>query len=765
MNVFFKLCTSIVRRNKGFTAGLFVMSVLSAAIAFLGANFGPSSEKTIMNFITESGMPDALYSTDPLPESTAETLETIEGVRSVSPRLVFDTGIETGDGSLFAVRIFGWDPDAPFRHAVHGGSAETGGSIGAFLSNKFAEHNGIRAGDGITVRTPFGEEKLTVEAVVSNPETMSCVKDEMSAYESYQFAYLYIRRDDLEKLTGIGGTADQWLVYFDEGLSESEEKSVMADIRAALGGHLVSEIDTDESEALKTVRDDLKTIGVLCSFIPGIIWLISLGFGFIFIRIIIENQRKTIGLLRALGFSIAKVVAVFIAYTALINLPALLCGIPLGYGLLTVCLKAIAAAEGIVDTVPALSLLLTCAMMLAVFLIGAASALMSAKAIAGIDPSEAYGGTALTDTEPPEFLSRLRTDAFFKISLVSILRSHKRQLCGAFCITACVISMCVGFEGVLTVGHPIDAVFGERYRYDLTVRSIDGEVCSEIGRSVEGIDRIEPMMLFSAELNGESVRVSTLSEDAELTVLNNASGERIFPGGGIIIDEMRALLNGISVGDDLLLDGQPITVTGIAREILFPVMYVSPQTAQDLGHGDVRGAMIRLSEGADIGEVKKQITDLCASAYFAEFSSQKENIRNGFSAMRTIMLIFALLAFFIGSLLIFNMTVIDFNEKKVRYATLRALGTPVKRLRVISLTENLFRVGLGAAVACPLCYLCVSVLLKLLSGASQQYVMVRYPECLLLSCLIPFLYLLLGVGISSHRIRKMNFIDYLNEVE
>lgn len=766
MKIFVKLCGSIIRKNKGFTVGFFIMSVLSAAIAFLGANFGPSSDATIMGFLEESGMPDAVYVTDMMPEETVSTIQNIPGVRLVSARFVFDTNMETEDGRLFSVRVFSWEESAPFTHSCHEENPEKTSETGVLVSSEFAAHNGVHAGDPLLLKTPFGNKNVVAEKIVSNPETMSCVKDEMSSYESYQFAYLYLRDSDLEEIIPMGGNANQWMVYFEDSLAGSRQEKCMEEIRSTLGNHLISESLTAESEALASIRDDLHTISVLCSFIPGIIWLIVLGFNYIFIRIIIENQRKMIGLLRAIGFSIRKVVLIFITYTVLINVPALLFGIFIGNRLLRLCLGLVAASQGILKMSVVISPWLTAGMLLMVFVIGIAAALLSAKAVAGIDPSEAYSGTENNSSfEPQKFLRDMKTDAFVKISLVSIVRNYKRQIVGALCITACIISMCVGFEGVLTIGHPIDAVFGGRYNYDLMVRGISPDEVSEIADSVSGVKIAESVTAFSADLLGENVRVSTTDENAVLTILTDSSGNRIFPGDGIIIDEMRAKTNGISVGDEVELDGHPLPVTGIAREILFPVMYVSPETAQDLCDSGQSCVYLKLDSDAEINEVEQQITRICDNAYFAEFSSQKENITAAFTAMRTVMLCFAILAFCIGSLLVLNITIIDFNENRLRYAALRALGTPVSRLGRIAVIQNLFRVVLGILVALPLCYVCVSVLLELLSGASQQYVMVKFTGCLIISCLFPLLYVLLGTGISLVRIRKMDFCSLINEVE
>lgn len=763
--ILFKLCCSIIRKNKGFTVGLFIMSILSVAIAFLGANFGASSNKTIMKYISDSKMPEAVYTTEVMQVSSEEELEKIEGVDHVCPRFIYDTHLENNAGKLFSIRIFSWNKNDSFKQTIHEKKEISSDKIGAFISNEFAEHNDIHAGDFVLIDTPDDKKRIVIEGIISNPETMSCVKDEMSTYESYQFAYIYLKDGDFNKLMHTDGLANQWLVYFDNGLSVSEEKDVMKEIKSSLGSDFISDTYTDESDAMKSIRDDLNTINVLCSFVPGIIWIISLFFSFIFIHIIIENQRKTIGLLRALGFTRNRVIMLFVFYSMIINTLAMVFGIPAGYKLLKICLATVAETQGIIKTSEVIRYGVTVCMVIIVFAIGIIASFLSSGAVSKIDPSEAYGGIKADDFTPPKIIADIKNDAFLKIFLVSICKTYRRQIIGSLCICACVISMCVGFEGYKTIGHPIDAVFGERLSYDLVVRNIEEDSCIKIKDSLKNIERAEMQSCFTAKFKGDDVRVSTISENDELVELKDSSGKKILPENGVIIDEMCAKLNGIKIGDAVKMGNVNLKITGIAREILYNIMYVSLETADKMGNGSVNSIMLKLDADADVSEVKKQIRDIDKDAYIVEFDSQKENITAGFVPMRLIMLIFAVIAFGIGSLLVLNLTIIDFNEKKNKFAILRAIGTPAERLGIVSAVENIFRIVLGVILSIPLCIICSKVLLDLLSNPLQQYVMVDFGVCMSISCIIPFVYVFMGIGISMIRIKKMDFNKYLNEVE
>lgn len=769
MKVFWKLCCSIIHRNPGFSLGMFIMSSLSAAIVFLGANFGVCASDTLFSFIRECNAPDTVLITQPGTTEVEDEILAIDGVGEVYSGFTSDVQVETDTGNVFSMCLFVIPDNSPFKSVVNAGAKIDDGAVKASVSNFFGEHNHINPGDSLRIDTPLGQREVRVGELVSNFMTLECKRDAMSIYEEYQYGYIFIKRSDSESLFGTSDMANQWFVYFDDDYDVSRQTEIMNRVEECFGAGVISSELVTSSEKFQSIYDDLGTISVLCAFIPGIIGLISLGFSFLFIRQIIENQRSNIGLLRALGYEKSRILRIFIAYSVLIFVLSMLVGIPSGNVLLSFCTKTFADSMGITELVFHVRVFVTVLMYLIVCAIGVLACVLSIGAISDIDPAKVYGNEEDYPEAPPKFVKGLKADAFLKISLVSMTRNFKKVLTGALCITACIVSMSIGFEGVSSIGYPIDAVFGGRFKYDYIVKNIDDDSLVESIYAMPEVKAAEPVAMFQAILTAgnteHEVKVQTVDEDASLIYLSDAESKKLNPGNGIIIDEMFSNIHGIGPGDSVSLDGLKLEVTGIAREVLYTIMYISPETASELGYSEVKNLMVKLEEGYSVSSVEKKIADVDDNVYFVNFDSQKEKIRDGFVPMRTIMFIFALLAFFIGSFLVFNTSIINFNEKKSRYATLKALGTPMYRLLVISFSENLVRVLLGVIIAVPLSYLCTTVLLRLISNASQQYVMVNFAQHLVVSCGITILYVLLGVLISMIKIKRMDFVTYLNQAE
>ena len=431
MKTFLKLCYSIAHKNPGFSFGLFIMSALSAAIVFLGANFGVCASDTLFTFLRNCNAPDAVYTTELVSCDVKDSMRAVEGVKEVYSGFVSNVQVETKNGDIFSMCLFTIPDESPFNSVVNASAKIDDSACKVSVSNFFGEHNNINPGDRLLIDTPMGQKEVYVGELVSNFKTLECKRDEMSVYEEYQYGYIFINGSDFESLFGMKDVANQWFVYFDDDYEVDRQTDIMDEVGDCFNDEVIYKTLVTTSEKFQSIYDDLDTISVLCTFIPGIIGLISLGFSFLFIRQIIENQRNTIGLLRALGYEKFRILRIFIAYTVLIFVLSMLVGIPAGNILLSFCTKIFADSMGITDLVIRVRIVTTVVMYLIVCAIGVLACVLSTKAIADIDPVKAYGKEEEYPDIPPKFLKGLDTDAFFKISVVSMVRSYKKVIVSA----------------------------------------------------------------------------------------------------------------------------------------------------------------------------------------------------------------------------------------------------------------------------------------------------------------------------------------------
>ncbi|MCQ2776312.1 MAG: FtsX-like permease family protein [Bacilli bacterium] len=764
MKSIFQICRSIFKGNKGFSLCLCLMSLLSFATSVFAASFAKSSTSTIENFFNYTGVPEALITTELISESDLDVIKSISGVKEISPRLQMDVNIEDKNQKQLSARFLSYDENAPFKlEFINKRDIETE-NLKVYISYEFADYNGIKINDDITLKTLFGDLETTVAATISSVETFKCIKDEMSSYEAYQFGYIYIPKTELDKIVDLEDLTNSLSIYFNEGINIEKQHEILKEIENRLETDYLSGTIVSEMDSIKSINDDISTIKVLCIFIPGVVLLISLGFSFVFLKIIIENQRKTIALLKSLGYKSGKIIGIFVLFDLLINIISLLLGLPIGLLLLRFCVGLIASANGILTLKISISYALTIVLILVVFAIGALACLLTSKSITKIEPS-IIDNSVNQNIETPKILSKIKCNPFIKISLAELLRKYKRLIIGSFCMAACIITMCVGFEGNLTIAHPSEVIYGERFQYDLMVRDIDYYDYSDIESNISNIKVIEPITFFEAEVNDSKIKISSIKEGSQLIMLKNSKNEIIYPGNGVIIDEMYASINKAKVGDTISIENHTLTITGVARELALPYFYISQNTAEDVFSSTTNCALLKIEETSNFETVKKEIVDLLPLSYLIEMNSQKENMQSRTRATRIIMLVLSALSFLIGSLFVFNITIIDFNEKKTQYATLRALGTPINKLSIVGLIENATRLLIGIILAIPLSNVLISILLKLLSNASTQYVFVNYWPCLFISIGISFLYIVVSLLISRAIIKKMNIIEKLNRRE
>ena len=230
----------------------------------------------------------------------------------------------------------------------------------------------------------------------------------------------------------------------------------------------------------------------------------------------------------------------------------------------------------------------------------------------------------------------------------------------------------------------------------LQTQPIDGSLAEQIKR-IDGVEAANPGAQLTGVLVGANdTPVSSMGAPTlflplydEEPGLTWAQGHRP-QGGGEIPLESGALKNsGLKVGDEthIVLQGQPTEVT-VVGEFHFESSMASatvvgmdpdwllPIAAPD---GRVSGISIDLADGASVDTVKSEITKVVPDGTQVKtraelIKEQNKTIEEQLGFIQVFLLVFVVVAMFVGSFIIMNSFAMSVRQRVKEFALLRAVG-------------------------------------------------------------------------------------------
>ncbi len=230
----------------------------------------------------------------------------------------------------------------------------------------------------------------------------------------------------------------------------------------------------------------------------------------------------------------------------------------------------------------------------------------------------------------------------------------------------------------------------------LQTQPIDGSLAKQIKR-IDGVEAANPGAQLTGVLVGANdTPVSSMGAPTlflplydEEPGLTWAQGHRS-QGGGEITLESGALKNsGLKVGDKthIVLQGQPTEVT-VVGEFHFESSMASatvvgmdpdwllPIAAPD---GRVSGISIDLADGASVDTVKSEITKVVPDGTQVKtraelIKEQNKTIEEQLGFIQVFLLVFVIVAMFVGSFIIMNSFAMSVRQRVKEFALLRAVG-------------------------------------------------------------------------------------------
>lgn len=120
-------------------------------------------------------------------------------------------------------------------------------------------------------------------------------------------------------------------VVFNDNTTVQQKKLAIDTACERLGTNVKSSQVFEESKSKRSLDDNLAALSSTCSIFPSVILTILLICSMLFLHQIINNQRKYIGLLMALGYTKRRIVNYYLNYLIAIVLGAIVIGSIIAY--------------------------------------------------------------------------------------------------------------------------------------------------------------------------------------------------------------------------------------------------------------------------------------------------------------------------------------------------------------------------------------------------------------------------------------------------
>jgi putative ABC transport system permease protein len=213
-------------------------------------------------------------------------------------------------------------------HVRRGRHVEPGRAGEVLVSEAFAERNHLALGDTMTAVVSGRRLQLRFVGVALSPEYVMPVPPTGLAPDDRRFAVLWMARDQLQSLAGLRGAVNEVAVALAPG---ADERSVIAAIDRVLdpyGGHGAYGRDSQPSHTM--LEEHIQPLKPLALVIPSIFLLVAAFLVNIVLSRFVATQREQIGLLKAFGYSSARVALHYLELTFLIVLAGVALGLPAG---------------------------------------------------------------------------------------------------------------------------------------------------------------------------------------------------------------------------------------------------------------------------------------------------------------------------------------------------------------------------------------------------------------------------------------------------
>ncbi len=548
-----------------------------------------------------------------------------------------------------------------------------------------------------------------------------------------------------------------------------------------------------ENSGFKSLKEDLKKIAIMGKIFPVMFFVIAALVTITTITRMIEEDRKNIGTLKALGYSKKTIISRYIIYSMLAGVLGTVLGTAIGSTLIVEILfisySSLYDLPNLVFNINWNYTLIS----LGISLISTAvvATIITMKEIKEntaelMRPKTATTGKSILLEKIPFIWKKL--DFLFKICFRNIFRYKKRLLMTLVGIAGCTALIYAG----LGLQSSINSISNKQFK-DIRKLSMEiylqGDVNSEEVTEIEEfikkqnhIKEVTPVSQksFTVQANGNSkdvfyIAISGEEADKYIGLDNRKTKEKIeLNDEGVVLTEKLANILEIDVGGKIeITDGDvktSVKVIGITENYLYNYAYFTPNVyeriyGKDIAYNEIfANTTEELSEEEDVelADALKQNEKIASTVLEKNLEGE---FKTSLESLMSIVILFIGCASILSFTVLVNLNNINIEERKRELATIKLLGFYQKELESYVFRENIILTILGTIFGLILGMGILGIVIQ--AAEVETIFLVKDINLinLLISTIITISFTLITNLFMKKKIKNINMIDSLKSIE
>ncbi|MBR7087767.1 MAG: ABC transporter permease, partial [Mogibacterium sp.] len=693
----------------------FISMILLIALG-IGVFVGFNAEWVTIGEDTESFFRDCgfadyrIIDEDGISSADVDKIRDIEGVTGVSRFLSVNADVKDSDNQL-ALTITESEHTSGFV-LMEGEKYDRWDAEGFWLMDKYAELNGIKPGDTLTVTFEDMEFTGTVRGLIESAEYLICVRDESQVMPDFNtYGYVYASPAMLRKVVekeireeepdidddvmsiAVKEACDD--IFFQVNVNSSMDKQeIQTAVDGALGRSLMI-LTKDENVSYKESRGEMNEGKTMGAVLPVLFLAIAILTMITTMNRITISEKTQIGTLKALGFRDKRIIRHYTSYAVIISLTGSVIGMVLGY-LLCVMVMSQDGMMGTYFVMPDWTVHIPVWIWAIVMMI-----VLLTIFIGYLSVRELLRGTAAETLRPytPRHIYRLLLEGTAlwnrmrfgtKWNLRDIFRHKSRSAMSFIGTFGCMLMLVASFGMNQTMDNFLDTFYDGTAAYSTKVflsSDADNEDAVKLADELDG----DFSASVSAKVGDKTVSVDVYNITHDLhRFIDKDSNIIPLPEDGALICKRLAKEFGAGPGDTVTVEpygtdeSYDILISGINGS-LTESLSMTEEYAESIGLTD--------SEAYRINSVYTMTAkDRIGTSSRITSVQSKQDIIDSFDAFMEIFYFFIIVLIVASVLLclivLYNLGIMSYMERYREMATLKVLGFRNKAIGRLLISQN-----------------------------------------------------------------------------